>query len=84
MNIGSTSGSSFVVPTQAMEQGTDQIKGAVHQIVSSATTERPVEEGGSVSEGMVDLQQGKQLVGAASRLIEAAESRLGTLVNTQA
>lgn len=83
MNIGSTAGSSFSIPTQAMAQGAEQVTGAVQQVVD-ATTTRPVEETGSISEGVVDLQQGKQLVGAAGRLIEAAESQIGSLINTQA
>jgi exonuclease VII small subunit len=49
-----------------------------------ATTSRPVEGVGNLSSAMTDLKQGEQAVAAGSKVLEAADKQLGTLIDTQA
>ncbi|WP_028294939.1 hypothetical protein [Oceanobacter kriegii] len=87
MNIGSTSGSvmtnGYSQASQAFGQADNKLTVAAQQVADS-TTQRPVDETSSISEAVVDMQEGKQLVGAAGKLIEAQNTQLGSLLDTQA
>ena len=87
MNIGSTSGSimssGYAQASNMMGQADQKITAAAQQVADS-TSQRPVEETASTTEAVVDMQEGKQLVGAAGKLIEAQNTQLGSLLDTQA
>ncbi len=83
MNIGSTTGSAFTSGAYAVDQGNVQVKRAAQDVVD-ATTSRPVEGVGNLSSAMTDLKQGEETVAAGSKVLEAADKQLGTLIDTQA
>ena len=85
MNIGSTSGSAMTVSTQAthMVSDAEQRVTVAAQQVAGSMSQRPIEETGGVTEALVDMQQGKQLVSAAGKLIEAQSAQIGYLLDTQ-
>ncbi|WP_221800991.1 hypothetical protein [Oceanobacter mangrovi] len=87
MNIGSTSGSTmstgYAQASQVMTQADTKLTTAAQRVVDS-TTQRPVDETESIADPMMEMQEGKQLVGAAGKLIEAQNTQLGSLLDIQA
>lgn len=83
MNIGSTLGSTFTSGSYAISQGTSQAQRAAQDVVD-ATTGRPVEGVGDLSKPMTDLKQAEHLVKAGSKVIQAADTQTGTLLDIMA
>lgn len=83
MNIGSTAGSAFTSAATGISQGIEQVRQAAQQ-VNDATTTRPVQDAPEVSEGLVNLREGERQVEASSKVLEAADQQLGTLIDIQA
>ena len=83
MNIGSTAGSAFTSATYAIDQGNSQVRRAAQDVADAATV-RPVESPGKLAESMTDLKEGEQMVQAGSKVLEAADRQLGSLIDIQA
>ena len=83
MNIGSTAGSAFTSGAYAIDQGTNQARRAVQDVVD-ATTVRPAEGVGELAQPMTDLKRAEHLVAAGGKVVKAADEQLGTLINTTA
>lgn len=83
MNIGSTTGSSFLASASSVAQASEQIYRAA-QDVADATTTRPVEGAGEVAASMMEVKQGQQSFSANLKVLAAQDEMLGNLVDTQA
>lgn len=83
MNIGSTMGSAFTAGAYAINQGTSQVQRAAQDVVD-ATTTRPVEGTGELAKPMTDLKQAEHLVKAGSKVVQAADSQVGTVLDITA
>lgn len=83
MNIGSTAGSAFTSAAYAIDQGSSQVRRAAQDVVSASTT-RPVESPGKLAESMTDLKEGEQMVQAGSKVMQAADRQLGSLIDVTA
>lgn len=83
MNIGSTSGSSFSIATAGIQQSTEQVKQAAQQVVES-TTARPAQGTVEPTEALVKLKEGEQGVALNTKVLEAADKQLGSLIDVRA
>lgn len=83
MNIGSTMGSAFTAGATAVAQGVQQSTRAAQEVVD-ATTSRPVESTTKLVDPMINMQRSEHLVAAGSKVIQAADEQLGTLINIKA
>lgn len=83
MNIGSTAGSAFTTAASGINQGTDQVKRAAQEVVG-ASTSRPVEGTGKLSEAVTDLKQGERSVEANAKVLQAADRTLGSIIDVEA
>ncbi|MDF1762929.1 MAG: hypothetical protein P1U57_05930 [Oleibacter sp.] len=83
MNIGSTAGSSFTNAASNVVQVTEQVQ-RVAQDVADATTSRPVEGVGKLATAMTDLKQQEVQMSASVKVMQAADSNLGSLIDTNA
>ena len=87
MNIGSTTGSAlstgYAQSTNMMAEADNRITAAAQQVAGSMS-QRPVEETAETTEALVDMQEGKQLVSAAGKLVEAQNTQVGSLLDIQA
>lgn len=83
MNIGSTTGSSFLVSASSVVQASEQLYRSARD-VADATTTRPVEGAGKTAESMMEVKQGQQSFSANLKTLAAQDEMLGNLVDTQA
>ena len=83
MNLGSTSGSSFSIASAGVQQNSEQVKQAAQQVVE-ATTARPAQGTVEVTDALLKLKEGEQGVQANSKVLEAADKQIGSLLDIQA
>lgn len=83
MNIGSTSGSSFSIATAGVQQNSEQVKQAAQQVVE-ATTARPAQGTVEVTDALVKLKEGEQGVQLNAKVLEAADKKIGSLLEIKA
>jgi len=83
MNIGSTPGSSFNTATAGIQQSTEQVKQAALQVVE-ATTARPAQGTVEVTDALVKLKEGEQGVAINSKVLEAGDKQIGSLLDIEA
>lgn len=81
--IGTSLGSAFTTAANAINTGVEQVT-RVAQDVHDATTARPVEGVGNLAESMTDFKRAEHLVAAGSKVVQAADEQVGTLLNITA
>lgn len=83
MNIGSTTGSAFTSAAYAVDQGNTQVTRAAQDIADAATS-RPVESVDKTASALTELKEGETAVAAGTKVLEAADQQMGTLIDIKA